>query len=340
MAGERSGSLGDEMAAPVRVVDGHHHLWNLETGSYPWLQGPRQPHEDSSGIGPFQHTYLVPDLLSDAAGVSLVASVHVEAAWDSASPVAETRWLQSVADVVGFPHAIIAAVRLEEPGAADILDQHLSAPNVRGVRQMLDWDPRPGAAQPPTLMANPDWLAGLALLAPRGLSFDLQVTPDQLTEAAEVVRAFPDTTFVLNHGGYHVARDPHVERVWREGIGLLAACENACVKTSGYDTVDPSWQPDGFRAFMHVLVEAFGADRTMFASNYPVDGRTIAYRRLVDLCSWALADLTPEQRDSYFAGTAARVYRLKLGPASAPSHPTAPSVSTVKSTNSSGGRVR
>lgn len=305
---------------PPRVVDAHHHLWDLGTGRYPWLQGPRQSPDDLSGIGPFQRTYRVGDLLAAAAGVPLIASVHVEAAWDADSPTQETRWLQSVAGDTGFPQAIVAAAHLEDPHAARILDEHLASENVRGVRQMLDWDPRPGAAQPPKLLGDPDWVAGLALLAPRNLSFDLQVLPNQLGAAARVVRRYPDTVFILDHGGYHMARDPAAECTWRAGIQLLAACPNVCVKTSGYDAVDRSWAPAGFRMFIRTLVEAFGPDRTMFASNFPIDARGIHFPQLVALCRWALDDLTKEERDAFFAATAAQIYRLTL-PSGSPVQP-------------------
>ncbi|UNX54299.1 amidohydrolase family protein [Georgenia sp. TF02-10] len=297
---------------PRRVVDAHHHLWNLETGRYPWLQGPRQDKEDTTGIGPFQHNYLPADLLADVGPVPLVSSVHVEAAWDADSATEETRWLAAVAHQHGFPQAIVAGIQLERPDAADLLEQHLAAAPVRGVRQMLDWDPRPGATvQPPRLMEDPAWLHGLSLLAPRGLSFDLQVLPQQLAQAADVAARFPETAFVLNHGGYHAQRDDETERAWRAGIARLALLPNVTVKSSGYDAVDPTWEPAAFRDYLRALVEEFGPSRVMFASNFPIDRRTIGYADLVAMCAWALDDLSEDELDAYFARNAARTYRIR-----------------------------
>ena len=301
------------MPMPPRVVDAHHHLWDFERGAYPWLQGPAQDPDDPSGLGPLQRTYLVPDLLADAGAVPLVASVHVEAAWHPDSQVEETRWLHHVAHRDGFPHAYVAGVQLEKPDAGDVLDAHLEIVPIRGVRQMLDWDPRPGAtAQPPTLLSDPVWRRGLRLLAERGLSFELQVLPEQLEQATEIVAAHPQTLFVLNHGGLHVPRSAATEAAWRHGITRLAQYPNVVVKSSGYDAVDPTWEPGAFRDYLRTLLEVFGVERVLFASNFPFDRRTISYEDLVRLSAWALADLAEAQRDAYFAGNAIRVYQLDM----------------------------
>lgn len=299
----------------LRVVDSHHHLWDLTAGRYPWLQGPPQDPADVTGVGPLQRDYLPADLRADAAGVPLVASVHVEAA--PGDPVAETRWLHGLTATTGLPSAVVAAVRLEDPALPGLLDRHAEHPGLRGVRQMLDHTD--GVAGPTRLLGDQAWRRGLHLLAVRGLSFDLQVLPEQLSEAAEVAAAEPDLVLVLNHGGYHVPASGTARRHWLEGIDRLARRPNVVVKASGYDAVDPTWQPDGFLDYVHRLLEAFGPDRTMFGSNFPVDGRTTSYPALVAACREATTGLTPTERDAFFARNAARTYRLEI-----PDHPSTP----------------
>jgi predicted TIM-barrel fold metal-dependent hydrolase len=293
-----------------RVVDAHHHLWDFSAVRYPWLQGPKEDPTDPQGVGMLQRDYTVPDLLSDARGVPLVASVHVEAAADRADALRETAWLQSVADRHGFPHAIVPSVVLEADDVADVLAGHLQQPNVRGVRQMLDRDPATGAPAETTLMQNPAWLRGLARLAPLQLSFDLQVLPSQLPVAARVAADHGELTFVLNHGGYHVPASPEARAHWRAGVRLLGELPNVVVKASGYDTVDPNWPQDGVDDFLAVLLDAFGVDRVLFGSNFPVDGRTIAYPRLVETTARALHALDDDERDRVFCSNAIRTYRL------------------------------
>jgi predicted TIM-barrel fold metal-dependent hydrolase len=290
----------------ARIADSHHHLWDLRVNRYPWLEGV------AGEAGALPRTYLVEDLQADAAGLPLVASVHVEAAHDRSDQIRETRWLQAQTDATGFPTAIVPAAVLEAADVADALDRHLQHGAVRGIRQMLDRDPDTGASEETTLMADDRWRHGLARLAPLGLSFDLQVLPSQLPEAARLAADFDETVFVLNHGGYHVAASPEQDRRWRRGIALLAQRPNVVVKVSGYDAVDPTWAAPGYADYVQTLLEAFGIDRVLFGSNFPVDGLTTTYRVLVSATLEATSELTADEQDQFFFRNAVRIYRLEI----------------------------
>jgi predicted TIM-barrel fold metal-dependent hydrolase len=290
----------------VRIADSHHHLWDLRVNRYPWLEG------DAGEAGGLPRVYLVDDLRADAAGLPLVASVHVEAAHDRRDQVRETRWLQTQTDATGFPTAIVPAAVLEAADVADALDRHLEHDAVRGIRQMLDRNPETGASEETTLMTDDRWRSGLTRLAPLGLSFDLQVLPSQLPEAARLAADFDETVFVLNHGGYHVAASPEQDRLWRRGIGLLAEQPNVVVKASGYDAVDPTWSVPGYADYVNTLFDAFGVDRVLFGSNFPVDGLTTTYRVLVSATLDATSELTADEQDRFFFRNAMRIYRLQL----------------------------
>jgi predicted TIM-barrel fold metal-dependent hydrolase len=299
--------------AVERIADSHHHLWDLSLNRYPWLQGEPEDPADPSGVGMLQRDYLVKDLLTDTAGLPLVASVHVEAAHDPADPVRETRWLQSVAGRDGFPTVIVAAATLEAPDAADVLAAHREHAAVRGIRQMLDRNPVSGASEETALMDDPTWRRGFARLAPLGLSFDLQVLPTQLDVAARLAADFAGTVFVLNHGGYHVPASAGQREVWRRGVRLLARQPNVVVKLSGYDEVDPGWSVDGYADYARTLLDAFGVDRVLFGSNFPVDRRTISYPALVATTVAVTAGLTPDERDRLFYRNTVRTYRIAGG---------------------------
>lgn len=318
MPGSDPGGGGTAGADQLRrIADSHHHLWDLGQNRYPWLQGDPEDPGDPSGVGMLQRDYLVEDLLADTEGLPLAASVHVEAAHDPAEPVRETAWLQSLTDKTGFPTAIVAAAVLEAPDAADVLAAHREYPAVRGIRQMLDRNPGTGAPEETPLMDDAAWLRGFGLLAPAGLSFDLQVLPSQLGVAARLATDFGETVFVLNHGGYHVPASPEQHELWRAGIAQLARQPNVVVKASGYDVVDPTWGRPGYADYVLTLLDAFGVDRVLFGSNFPVDRRTISYRDLVDATLAVTAQLTADERDRLFCRNTARVYRLDL-PASVP----------------------
>jgi predicted TIM-barrel fold metal-dependent hydrolase len=212
---------------------------------------------------------------------------------------------------------LVANAFLERADAEEQLGAHAErSPRLRGIRQMLDRDPWTGAQSATSLMGDPGWLRGLSLLGPLGLVFDLQVLPGQLPQAARVAADQGDLTFVLNHGGYHVPASAEAEEAWRHGVSLLARCPNVVVKASGWDTVDPAWAPDGVDRYLGTLLEAFGPERVLFASNFPVDRRTVSFSRLVELDLHAVRHLTAVERDQFFCLNAARVYRIPLDPSS------------------------
>ncbi|MFZ0217516.1 MAG: amidohydrolase family protein [Candidatus Dormiibacterota bacterium] len=292
-----------EGTGAVRLVDAHHHLWDLDRNRYPWLNGP-----DAEPGAP---SYRVEDYLADLGDAPVLRSVHVEAAFEPADPVGETRWLQEVAERHGFPHAIVAHAALERPDAGEVLAEHVRSPNVRGIREMLDRDLATQVSRRTKLLQDPRWLAGLRRLPPLGLSFDLQVLPSQLEEAAAVARAVPDLLFLLNHGGYHVRASPEEEAQWRRGIRALAAQDNVVVKASGYDAVDPTWPPDGFDSYVYELLEVFGVERALFGTNFPVEKRSTTFPALLAAYKRATAGLSPSERDAFYYGNAMRCYRLE-----------------------------
>jgi predicted TIM-barrel fold metal-dependent hydrolase len=293
-----------------RLVDAHHHLWDLDAGSYPWLQGPPQDSTDPSTLGQLQHDYLVDDFLDDADGLPLVASVHVEAARAPDEAILETRWLQEVTDASEFPQALVVGARLQSAGVEALLEAHLDNPCVRGVRQMLNWDPEHRVAERPDLLSDVNWLAGLRILKRFDLSFDLQVFPHQLEEAAAVVRSNPEIVFILNHGGFLLPDEPERRAQWRSGIATLAREPNIAVKVSSYASLDPQIPLGGLRRFLLELLDTFGVERTMFASNFPVDKRFISYVDMVQTYIEATGELDDHERDQFFCANALRYYRI------------------------------
>ena len=302
----------DGPSPAVRIVDAHHHLWDLSSGRYPWLQGPAEDPEDPSSLGQMQRNYLLEDFDRDTAAVPVVATVHVEAARHPSETLSETRWVQGCAGSSTFLRALVVAARLQSPRIEEELDGHLLSPNVRGVRQMLNWAPGQQVAERPDLMADPAWRRGLACLEGLGLSFDLQVFPHQLEEAAALVGQFPSTTFILNHGGFLLPDDPERRSIWRQGMKRLSRNDNVFVKISSYASLDPTMNRSGLRTFVGEILEVFGVERAMFASNFPVDRRFISFDELVVAYAQATEDLTASERDAFFCTNALTRYRIAL----------------------------
>ena len=294
------------------IVDPHHHLWDLERFSYPWLSARPLPASVAGDVAPIAKSYLLDDYLADTAKQNVVKSVHVDAGFDPSQPVEETRWLQSIADQRGFPHGIVARAELHRPDVETTLASHCRFPNVRGIRHIVNWHPDPAKTYvtKPDFLTDPAWLRGFAQLKRYNLSFDLQLYPSQMADAAALAAAHGDTTIILNHAGMPVDRDPEALSLWRAGMRALGAQPNVWVKISGLGMVDWRWTEQSIRPFVLETIEIFGPDRCMFASNFPVDKLYSSFDALYDAFKSIVSDFSVGERRKLFSDTALAVYRI------------------------------
>ena len=221
---------------------------------------------------------------------------------------------------------------------AEVLDAQISASlYYRGIRVTTKWDPNAVLNTgrflvPPGLMKDSDFRAGFAELRPRKLSFDAMVFFHQLLELADLARAFPETTIVLNHiGGLVANSQPYLAQrdeaiaLWKMGIAELGKCENVFVKLGGLgmpylgygfdlldrpahsETLAAAWGP-----YFHFCIDAFGPDRCMFESNYPPDKQTANYPTLWNAFKRVTHGYSSAERHSLFFSSAAKAYRLSI----------------------------
>jgi predicted TIM-barrel fold metal-dependent hydrolase len=294
------------------VIDAHHHLWDLQNNKYPWLQERPLRRRLEGNIEPIAKDYLLKDYLEDIRNQNIVRSVHIQTGWDPADPVGETRWLQGVADRHGYPHGIVARASLDAPDIEQVLEGHLRYRNVRGIRHMINWHPDPAKTyvNRPDLLTTAAWRRGFGLLHRLGLSFDLQLYPSQMVDAAGLAHANPDTLIILNHAGMPVDRDEEGIRLWQRGIRELASASNVVVKISGLGTVDWKWTVGSIRPFVLQTIEAFGTSRCMFASNFPVDKLYSDFDTLYGAYREITASFSADERRKLFHDNAARYYRV------------------------------
>jgi predicted TIM-barrel fold metal-dependent hydrolase len=256
--------------------------------------------------------YLPADYLRDSARHDVVKTVHVETEWDPADPVGETRWLQTLIEASGFPHAIVAQARLDRHDVEAVLAGHVAHPRVRGIRHK----PRAAAAPDrvergaPGSMGDPDWRRGYALLARYGLSFDLQTPWWHLAEAAALARAFPGTQIILNHTGLPADRSDEGLLGWRQAMRTFAAEPNVACKISGLGQPGRPWTVESNRPIVRDTIEIFGVDRCMFASNFPVDSLVADFDTIFDGFKTIVAGFSGAERAALFHDNAVRFYRL------------------------------
>lgn len=301
----------------MRILDAHQHFWDLSANYLPWLAD--KPVSFRYGnYDALKRNYLPADLRADAAGFELVGSVFVETEWDPDDPLGEAAWVERLRQAEGLPSVMVAQAWLDRDDASEVLAAHGRTDFVRGIRHK----PRAAAVpdrierRAPGSMGDPAWRRGYALLAPNGLSFDLQTPWWHLAEAAELAQAFPETQIILNHTGLPSDRSADGLAGWRAAMHLLAANSNAAVKISGLGQRDKPWTAADNRGVVRDTIEIFGVERCMFASNFPVDSLVADYGTIFAGFAEIVADLSAAEREQLFVGNAARFYRIELGAAS------------------------
>jgi len=276
------------MASPI--IDTHLHLIYQDRLRYPWLAGEPKLNRD----------FPLAEYLAEADKLGIETALHMEVDVAEADQEAETAF------VAGIGAPVVAAIASCRPENADFpaqLERIAATPFVRGVRRILH-------TSPDELSQTPLFAENLRRLAQYDLSFDLCVLARQLPIALGLVRACPDVRFVLDHCGVPdiaaQALDP-----WRDGITRLAALPNVACKISGivaYAAAD--WTPADLRPYVEHCIEAFGWDRVVWGSDWPVCTLTADLTRWVRATHALTAGCSDSERARLLSLNARRVYRL------------------------------
>lgn len=293
----------------MEIIDAHHHVWR--TKDMPWLSGPMVP-RIFGPYEPIKRDYLIDEYIADAKSGGITQSVYVQANWPLDQVVEEVRWLNELHEETGWPSAVIGCANLFDPEAVEVMKEQAVLPVVRGTRLQLHWHEREEFrfASAPDRMRDPVFRRNLASLEELGWVFELQVFPGQMANAACLVEAVPDVTFVLVHAGMLTSRDEAEVAQWRAGMARLAALPNIVVKLTGQGTFTRSLDPE-FIAFVATeTLGWFGPRRAMFGTNFPVEKLWTELPPLVAAWRDAVADLPEADQAEIFAGTARRVYEL------------------------------
>ncbi|MEM7091441.1 MAG: amidohydrolase family protein [Actinomycetota bacterium] len=332
---ERPDWIPRRVEAPIdpgrRIVDAHHHLWDRTSSRYL----AEELLADAAAGHNVTHTVFVE-----------CSADYDENAPRELAPVGETRFVVEQArraETIGGAQigAIVSHADLTLGSqVADVLLAHdaAGAGLFRGVRHGTNWSPhdaiKNGHHDPrPSQMAEDEFRLGVAMLGQHGFSYDAWLYFDQLSELAALARAVPETSIVLNHLGGPLGTGPHAGSgrgemlgVWRTGIAEVATCDNVVCKVGGigmehyygmgwYDLPEPPSSEtvaDWWGDMVHVVIDAFGPDRCLFESNYPVDRQTLPYTVLWNAFQTIADRYSDREQDALFFDTAARVYRIEV----------------------------
>ncbi|MFJ6836813.1 amidohydrolase family protein [Streptomyces sp. NPDC091209] len=278
------------------TVDAHHHVWDLSVRDQDWITGPE--------LLPLRRDFGIADLApeADAAGVDRTVLVQ------TVTVAEETPELLALAERSPLVAGVVGWTDLTRPDVADELARLRETPgggHLRGIRHQVQ-----GESDPRWLL-RPDVRRALAAVADAGLVYDLVVLPHQLPDCAQAAAEHPGLTFILDHLGKPPiatgALDP-----WAGAVRAVAALPNTVCKLSGMVTeADPAhWTPDDLRPYTDTVLEAFGPDRMMFGSDWPVCTLAATYGQVLGTVEELTAALSENERRSVFTDTATRVYRV------------------------------
>jgi len=218
----------------------------------------------------------------------------------------ETRWLLELADRHDSIRGVVGWVDLRSPQLRSQLDHFAGHPKFVGVRHIVQDEPDD------RFMLRDDFRRGIAQLAAFGLTYDVLVYPRQLPAAIALVEEFPGQPFVLDH----IAKPPIAEgrlAPWESDLRRLARLPNICCKLSGMVTEAnwKAWQPGDFHRYLDVVFEAFGPDRLMIGSDWPVCTLSADYAAAMRIVLDYISQLPPAAQDGILGENCARFYGLE-----------------------------
>ena len=273
-------------------IDSHQHFWRYSPQEYPWI---------GRGMECLARDYLPADL----AAVAAVSGVGRTVAVQARQSLEETRWLLSLADEHPLIAGVVGWVDLRGQGVAAELARFADHPRLVGVRHVVQDEPDP------RFLMSEAFVRGVRELGRFGLTYDLLVYPRQLPAAVELAGLLPEQPFVLDHVAKPAIKAGEIDG-WRRDIRLLASRPNVCCKVSGLVTEAAwrRWQRADFTPYLETVLEAFGPERLMFGSDWPVCLLSADYREVVGIVEDLFARLSGHERAAVWGGTAARFYGL------------------------------
>ena len=299
----------DALVPPIAVVDAHQHFWDPAQNYHPWLRDEPPIPFRYGDYRAIRRRYLPPDYRADAAPYVVARSVYVETEWDPRDPIGEMRYVESLRREHGLPSVAVAQAWLDAPDAARVLEAQATFAFVRSIRHKPRSNARPDVAAPGG-MTDASWRSGFAHLARNGLRFDLQTPWWHLHEAAQLAADFPSTRIILNHAGLPADRSAEGIDGWKRAMAAFAACPNVAVKISGIGQPGRRWTAEANRDIVLTVIETFGIERCMFASNFPVDSLCATFAEIFDGFRAIVADLSADEQRALFHDNALTLYAI------------------------------
>lgn len=279
----------------ARRVDAHQHFWEYDAQQYPWIQEG----------WPIRKSFLPGDLkaLLEQAGFDACVAVQARQSME------ETLWLLDLAAQHSFIAGVVGWINLLADSSKALAYQleRMDRKKLVGVRHVVQDEPND------EFMLRADFLCGIASLEPYALTYDLLIFPKQIPAAIQLAQKFPEQPFVLDHIAKPEIRAGRLYE-WEKQIRELAKWPNVWCKLSGMVTEarPGDWKPGEFKPYLDVIWEAFGEDRLMIGSDWPVCLLSADYAATVGLVKDYLKQFSAVTQEKVLGGNATRFYKLEF----------------------------
>lgn len=277
----------------MEIIDAHNHYWHYEPQEYSWI---------GEEHGPLKKDCLPADLDPELEKHNVTGTIAVQARQN----LEENRFLLQVADRNPIVKGVVGWLDLRAGNVEENLQSYASAAKSVGLRHFIQSEPEEG------FMLRDDFRRGIAALKHWGLTYDILIGHRQLAETVKFVELFPDQPFVLDH----IAKPPikaGIIEPWKTEMQQLARHPQLHCKISGLVTEADwqHWQEEELKPYLDVVFEAFGPDRLMFGSDWPVCLLAAPYSKVVKLVKGYIAQLPEQDQEKIMSHNAKAFYKLK-----------------------------
>jgi L-fuconolactonase len=273
-------------------IDAHQHFWKFDPVRDSWITDEMAVIQRD-----FLPEHLQPLLQQNGFdGCVLVQSDQTEAAND---------FMLSLAAQNPFIKGIVGWVDLRAENIKDRLSYYHQYKSIKGFRHVLQ-----GEADR-AFMLQPEFKRGIEALKQFDFTYDILIFPDQLAYSKQLVEAFPEQAFVIDHIAKPLIKDKKIDN-WKKDIASIAACPNVMCKISGMVTEADwyNWKKEDFKPYMDVVVEAFGINRVMYGSDWPVCLVAGSYEEMLSITKEYFSSFSQDEQQLFFGGNAAQFYKL------------------------------
>jgi len=279
-------------------IDSHHHVWDLSVREQGWMVG--------EALNPIKRNFSINDLRQAITGCGIDKTVVVQ----TVTNYDETPELLELADTDDLVAGVVGFLKIDAEDAIAHLDSYQS---LRGFKYLVGIRDIAHDYEDVKYLSKPQVIKNVQELGKRGLVYDLLTKTPHMRAAIDLVKACPNTKFVLDH-----ISKPYIAKAdmqpWADQITELASFENVVVKVSGLFTEADwkNWKKEDFWPYLEHITKSFTPNRMMFGSDWPVCLLAATYKQSIDLVEEFTSKFSESEKNAFWAGTANKAYGLNL----------------------------